>query len=328
MRWIVAIILVIAVAGLIFLFRQKSTPDLAASYHYAIKDVTRVAKIKIDYRLIDPDILLERKNGFWQLNGVYRAREDAMVNLLKALERLELQFIPRPAGKTTMLLDLATTGTKVEIFAENGELLKSYFIGGSTPDERGTFMIMAGTYDPAVVSMAGFEGTIRPIFIMSEIDWRDRIVFREDPDHIQELVVEYPGQPEASFILRRMQHELAAYPFKDDVKSLGLKPKPGAIESYLMNYKSVGAEAILSIPNLQEQLLREDPFVRISVRRSDASSFNVQLFPIKKDPEGSVRQQIARYHLMDDQGAVYLVQHRVFEKLFLGRDFFFENVSN
>jgi hypothetical protein len=90
----------------------------------------------------------------------------------------------------------------------------------------------------------------------------------------------------------------------------------------------VGAESILNIQGLKEQLEKDIPFVRISVLRSDESRYKVQLFPIRIDPDGTVRQQIERYHLLDDQGNIYLVQHRVFQKLFLGRDFFFENESN
>ncbi|MBK8504885.1 MAG: hypothetical protein IPL46_23335 [Saprospiraceae bacterium] len=78
MKWIAIIILIIAGWMIYDLYQKKQTPDLAAEYRYAHKEVDDIAKIRINYRLIDPDILLEKKKNYWLLNAKYRVREDAM----------------------------------------------------------------------------------------------------------------------------------------------------------------------------------------------------------------------------------------------------------
>ena len=323
MKWLVGLTILIASLCLFIIFQRGEQSDIALSYRYAVEDIDAIEKIKIDYRLMNPDIVLEKKSDYWQLNNKYRAREDAIANLLDAIQGIELRFIPRPAGKQTMLKDLATTGTKVEIFGKNDQLIQAYFIGGNTSDDRATFIIKAGTQDPAAVGLAGFEGTIGTRFVMPATQWRDRIVFREIPDQIEELTVDYPAQPLASFALRKQDGEMVAYPLRDDQEMSDLVQKRGAIEAYLQNYKSVGAESILLNKDLTSTLWDTEPFVQISLRRSDHTNYWVRLYPIHVDPAGTVRDQIERYHLLDSKGDLYLIQHRVFQKLFLDKDFFF-----
>lgn len=323
MKWIVAIVLIFAGVGLYFLYNRERTPDLAVEYRYAVTDVEQIGRISINYRLMDPDILLERKQDFWELNGKYRAREDAINNLLDALKKIDLQFIPNAAARENMIRDLAATGTKVEIYNHRGEVIKAFFIGGVTPDERGTFIIMDGSRSPAVVSLKGFEGTIRPFFIMPESDWRDRIIFREDPDRISELTVYYPGEEHLSFsIIKRDQ----AYQVVTPWKSPGGEdpaPRPGTVEAYLWKYRSVGAEALLNDPDLRKSLLNKVPFVQITIRRTDHSEYSARFYPVVINGGERISQRIERYHVVDSEGDIWLAQHLLFGPLFQGIDSFF-----
>jgi hypothetical protein len=327
-KWITTIILVLAGLVIYGLYQKNQTPDLAAEYRYALQDVDEIAKIRINYRLIDPDILLEKKQEYWLLNGKYRVREDAMENLLNAIRKIELQYIPTTAARKNMMVDLATTGTKVEILNKKGEVLKAFFVGGTTPDERGTYMIMDGSQSPAVVTLSGFEGSIRPYFIMPEIEWRDRIVYREDPDLIEELTVDYPGQPQSSFSVRKQGEGYRVFPLDDRIKTKDLVPRQGAVEAYFRNYRSLGAEAIMDDSALITHLQAGQPFARILIRRSDQTSCETRFYPVDIQVSATSKQ-IERYHVLDDQGNLFLVQHLLFGKLFLGFDYFFEdNTAN
>jgi len=323
-KWIVSILLVLSAAGLYWQYYSDEVPDVAAEYRYAIPNVEDIATIKISYRIIEDKILLERKEGYWELNGKYRARQDAMTNLLTAIEHMELQYIPGAAAVETMTKDLATTSTRVEILDGKGETMKAYFIGANTPDDRGSYIALAGTQKPAVVAVSGAEGSLRPRFVMPEIDWRDRIVFREKMEEIEEITVDYPANRNASFAIKNTDGEFDVFPLRDNQIVDGEKVRRGTIENYLNRYRSVGAEAIIRDLELAADLHNSVPFVRIRVRRNDDSYYEARLFPIGIDPTGSVRQQIERYHLLDNNGDLFLIQHRVFERLFLSLDYFME----
>ncbi len=322
MKWRVAF-LVVAVALVLFWFiTEPSKPDLAAEYRYAIENPDLIQKIKIDYRLFEPDIVLERRSDAWWVNHDFKARKDAIENLLDALHRINLQFIPRPAAQEKMIVEMAATATKVEVFGKNEELLKSFFIGGTTPDERGTYIILEGTRAPAVVSMDGFEGSLMPRFAMPLHDWRDRMIFEVSQDEIKELVVHYPSKRESSFVIRRSYEGLQVYPL-DDHLGTGTY-KRGSVEAYLQGYKFVGAEAIIVDTTIHDSLIKRTPFVEIELTKTDDSKYAVQLFPVVPVAKNYGNQRIQRYHLVDSKGDIFLIQHRVFEKLFLGLDYFFE----
>ena len=326
MKKLIVTVVILLTAWFIYKQYQKGkAPDLAEEYRYAISNINDIAKIRINYRLMDPDITLEKVNGFWQLNNKYRARRDAIENLLKVIRGIELQYIPTPAARTNMIRDLATTGTKVEILDRQDHLLKSYFIGGSTPDERGTFIIMNGSQSPAVVTMTGFEGTIRPYFMMPEKDWRDRMIYTEDYNQLQEVIIEYPDRMESSFAIRRQQRGFAVFPLSDQINTLDRKPRKGAIEAYLQNYKSIGAEAIVDAEVVRENLEGRQPFARILIRRNDQSEYQTAFYPLILEESSSMNQQIERFHLIDSEGDVFLVQHLLFGKLFVDLNNFFDS---
>ncbi|MBK8504886.1 MAG: hypothetical protein IPL46_23340 [Saprospiraceae bacterium] len=223
-----------------------------------------------------------------------------------------------------MIIDLATTGTKVELLNGNNEVLKAFFVGGTTPDERGTYMIMDGSQSPAVVTLTGFEGSIRPFFMMPEIEWRDRIVYRENADLIEELTVDYPGQTQSSFSIRKQKDTYRVFPMDDRINTTNLHPRQGAIEAYFHNYRSVGAEAIMDNPALIEILRTKQPFATVLIRRADQTSYEARFYPIDIE-ESATSKRIERYHVLDDQGNLFLGQHLLFGKLFLSFESFFEN---
>lgn len=322
-KLIVFFFLILAGWVIFTLYRQRQEPDLAEEYRYAIDNAADVVQIKINYRLMDPDIVLEKEKGAWRLNGKYKVRPDAIDNLLNAIEHLELQYIPTAAARTNMMRDLASTGTKVELLDAQNQLLKSYFIGGNTPDESGSYIIMAGSNSPAIATISGFTGSIRPYFIMPEIEWRDRTVFSEPYDNISEIVVEYPGRESSSFVIREQDGAFRAYPLSDNIDVSHRSPRAGALEAYLLHYKKISAEAIIEDPALLANLSRKTPFSQITIRRKDASEYRTAFYPLALDNEDS-RPLVERYHLIDNQGNLYLVQHLLFGKLFVDLENFFE----
>ena len=224
-----------------------------------------------------------------------------------------------------MIRDLATTGTKVEMYDYQDQLIKSYFIGGNTPDERGTFVIMEGSQSPSVATLKGLEGSLRPYFIMPENEWRDRTVFAEDYNALEEVMVEYIDQPFSSFSIRRQPHGFKVFPVSDRINLSGRIERSGAVESYLQDYKKVSAEAVVNDRALAAQLEEQRPFARITVRKKGAEEYQATFYPLIPDDFEEQKNNIERYHILDNQGNLFLVQHRLFGKLFVDLDNFFSN---
>ena len=163
---------------------------------FAIADTAAVDKIFI----ADKDgnqALLERSSGrYWKLNGTHLARKDAVDLLLKTFLRARVQR-PVPQGElSTVNRLLAGRGKKVEIYQGGETPVKTWYIGTSTQNHTGTYMVLADANgqlaeEPFIVHMEGFTGFLSTRFFTDEREWRYTGMF------------DYPGNS-----LRRVEVEL------------------------------------------------------------------------------------------------------------------------
>ena len=163
---------------------------------FAIADTAAVDKIFI----ADKDgnqALLERSSGrYWKLNGTHLARKDAVDLLLKTFLRARVQR-PVPQGElSTVNRLLAGRGKKVEIYQGGETPVKIWYIGTSTQNHTGTYMVLADANgqlaeEPFIVHMEGFTGFLSTRFFTDEREWRYTGMF------------DYPGNA-----LRRVEVEL------------------------------------------------------------------------------------------------------------------------
>lgn len=151
-------------------------------------------------------VLLERSaEGNWLVNGKYVARPDMMNVLLETLIRMEIKSpVPKGAMKAVKT-NMATSGIKVEIYSgpkAKKELV--FYVGSSTVDTRGTYMIKEDADLPYILYIPGWEGYLTPRFFTSEEAWRERILFRLSPEEVQSIAIEYPDTPVYNYSIERL----------------------------------------------------------------------------------------------------------------------------
>lgn len=304
---------------------QRETSDtLADDFRFKVEDTSLIERILITDKA-GKQVDLKRSKSSWTVNDAYPARTNAIKNLMDAIARVDLQYIPTSAATKTMKADLVRQGIRVDILGKNDEILKSYHVGGATPDERGTFMLMDGSDQPAVTGIPGWEGALRSRFVMRPVEWRSRMIFQYNPEEISRLTVDYPKQQREAFEIVKTEKDFqvnALYPRSDNMSDL----QDGAIEAYLRGYRSIGAEAILEDDELQRRKMDEVPFAIIRCEHNSDNT-TLSLYPIY--PTGGGGRQgtelIERYHALSDDGTLYLIQHRIFEKLLWSYSSFFED---
>ena len=323
MNRLLLLILGILVLGLIIWFAKKGgNSDLASAYQFAVPEAQKIYSIKI-HDQSKTVVRLNRGKEGWLYNDIYVARPDAIENLLDAITRVELKFIPRKAAIPGMLQDLKAHGIHVEIFDRSGSLLKKYTVGGTTPDERGTYMKMDQETDPVVTHIPGWEGALRNRFWMRPVEWRDRILFQEKLENIKSVAVNYPKQRASSFRIERRADQYVIRPFYEITPRIDRPLKMGSIEAYLRGFKSVGAESIVEDRMLLDSLKSTVPFAVISLENRSGKINRTSLYPIVPEVSGTPRSSLLRYYAINSQEDLYVVQQLLFKKLFWGYDFFF-----
>ncbi len=195
---IILVVLAVLVVILMIIKFSQRPPAEQVFRDFAVKDTASVTKIFLaDKR--ERTVLLERQDNHWTVNGKHKARRDLTNLLLETFVRMEVSA-PVPQAKLDFVLrSLSTNAIKCEIY-QNDKLSKTYYVGGVTEDNTGTYMIMENSSEPFVLHIPGFSGYLTVRYTADVNEWRERIIFNYDVNDIHKITVTYPEEKHESFI--------------------------------------------------------------------------------------------------------------------------------
>ncbi len=193
--------LLIAAASF-FIIRNNSSTFRKEDRDFAIADTSSITKLFIADRNTN-SVTLERKSaGEWMLNSKHEARQQGINLILDCLKKIRVQSRIPKNSYNTIIKELSSSGIKFEVYTNNSsEPTKVYFIGGSTQDVLGTYMMLSNSTVPFITEMPGFSGYLTPRFSPKERDWRIPVMFRLQREEIKSVTLEYQNRPEKSFML-------------------------------------------------------------------------------------------------------------------------------
>lgn len=314
----------LSVAAFLTTKQQSVTSTLGQDRLFAIKETDKIGKIFIADREGHKTNLV-RKGKDWEYNYQHKANPNAINNLLDAISRVQMKFKPADAAVKGMVTDLATRGIKVEIYDQSGKKMKAYYVGGSTPDERGTYMIMEGSNQPYVTSIPNWEGNIRFRYSLKNDDWRDKTIFEASVDEVARIVIEYPKQKDQSFELTRNGNTYQVVPFFDITPKMNTLPSRASVERFLSGFKKISAESFETNNPRKDSVLQTIPFCNILLKKTNGEVQSVQLYPILKQYGTVETPVVERYFALSKGEDFMLVQNRLFKPILWGYPFFFEN---
>ena len=173
---------------------------------FSIADTASVDKIFI----ADKDgntALLERIPGrYWQLNGRYLARKDAVDLLLKTFLRARVMSPVPHAERDNVNRLLAGRAKKVEIYQGGANPVKTWYIGTATQNHTGTYMVLGNEQgsiadEPFIVHMEGFTGFLSTRFFTDEREWRYTGIFDFPGNSLSKAQIEIHGFRPRSYLL-------------------------------------------------------------------------------------------------------------------------------
>lgn len=329
---LVALLVLSALAW--YLVKEAGKGSTLSDYEgsFAVPDTTMIGRVKVldrQGRSLD----LQRKDGYWELNGKYRAEPRIMKEMLETVSQIEVKFIPSASMVPNILKSLGTHGRRVDVYSTKGDVLKTYYIGGVTQDGTGTFCMMEGSEQPFVVTMKYFHGSVSSRFFLDEKDWRDRALLPVRESDIQRFSIEYPRDREKSFVISREGGELMVKPFHDlTIRSNG-KLDRDLVRTYLREVSTLRIEGFNNENPHRDSLSRQLPFCMVRVELGDSSSMAVAFHPmLTMDRRGNVLTgrdgkplPIERYHVSSSWGDFMVVQNEPFKPLFATYSLFFRD---
>jgi hypothetical protein len=323
------IVFILLGAGAWYALRKKAnqnTSIVSWDMDFAVKDPAVIHKIFLADRL-GRQVTLRREGSKWVVNDKYPVRPTAIKNLLDVISQVVVWYIPPRGTEPMMIQSLATDGIKVELYNQENTLIKTYYVGGVTNDERGTYMMMDGAERPYVTHMPSIVGQLRVRYLMNEEDWRDRAIFSEKPESIAAIHVEYPQMKSESFKLQKTNE--ATYtvePFYSTTPPSQLPQRKGAAEAYILRYELLTAEAFENANPIQDSVRMLVPFAIVTVKMTDGREKIARFWPVSIDTDPNTgSSSIFRYFTETNEPSFMLTQSRVFGPIFQGYDSFFEN---
>lgn len=299
-----------------YFINKEETKERPDRQDFTIKDTAAVDRIFLADRMGNRITLTRQPDNRWMMNDQFLANQSYIDILLTTIRKMEVKNPVPLSYREVAIKELATTGTKVEIYKDD-ELFKTFYVGGNTQDELGTYMQIGGAKDPYVVHIPGFNGYLNTRFDANLRDWKTKEIVPLSPGNIASVSIEYPQQPEFSFILhatKEGEYHLAN-PSAGTEMSQTLPPP--VARTYLGGLKNLQFEGY--VPGVRNEradsLWNSVPIARIAVTSHNNQTRRMRVFPSATARDNPIYQD--RMYLMFEESPreVTQVQQGTFSRL-------------
>ena len=327
---ILLLIFLAAGAGAWYFLKQETVQTKTEKIREGMRFATKTADVyKIFIAKRDGSTTtLERRDDHWILNGKHRANPNVMKNMMTTIGGISVKFIPTKASNEHIIKEMAAIGIKVELYGQSDDLLKTFYVGGSTNDETGTYMMMEGSDQPYVTHIPTLEGGLRWRFNPTGDVWRDKTIFSEKPEDIKFIHLEYPDQKDKSFKLKNVGGgRFEVMPYYDFVPNTGKEINATAVSSYLVGFNRVIAEGFENKSPKRDSVLVTQPFSILKLGRTNGEEQSIRFYPINLEERRAGTGEylpVHRYYADVNKEDFMKVQQRVVGKLFWGYEQFFK----
>ncbi len=327
-------ILMIVLAAGIFYLTKKEEQQLGRIREgdrlFRIENTDEVYKLFIASRTSKP-VTLTRMEDHWVLNDQYRANQDVIDGTLMALRAMELSFIPTQNAYDHIMKELATRGIKVEAYDKSGKRIRSFYIGGTSPDGLATQMIVDGYDQPYMMKLKGRDGSIRPQFEKKFDDWRDRNIFRNISKQLDTFKLIYPTHKDESFQITARGDGFVVEPIFKTTNQGKVQAPKSIFQRYFYEIEKFTAEAYKNDWKERDKVMQAVPFATLYLKKKDGQIKIWDFIPHRvydheKAFDGDLFEDrvVFRYFIRDRDGDLLFGQRQLLNHLFWGYTYFFE----
>jgi len=330
---ILLVFILIAIAAYFYVTKSSSTITSTKDIKkdFAFEDTLTINKIFITDAK-GKNVTLTRSNKDWLVDGKHVARPDNIHLLMKTFSRIAVRNpVPNAAFKNVVKL-LATQATKVEIYQDGEKPSKIYYVGNSTMDQQGTYMLLeedgVKSSVPFVMHIPGFYGFLSSRFFAESVDWREPSVFVYEPEEIKSIEVKYFEEPEESFIINKDLSSISVKGLEEG--AIEEKVNPAILNEYVERYKRIFYE-MADIESTQQKIdsvVNSSPFFQIKVtdvagQTNKIVAYHMPNFRATLDADGNeFEYDLDRMYAHYNDDAFVFIQFPTFDQLTIPKSAF------
>lgn len=323
------LLILLALAGVVayFFVNQSNTTLKGELREFAYKDTASITRIFLADKS-GKRIILDRKSPVeWSVDDQYWARPDAVNLLLKTIHDVEVQS---PVGKrayNNIIKSIAAKGIKVELYVGEN-CVKTYYVGGPTPDQFGTYMYVENSTVPFVTHIPGFQGYLTPRYITDRTDWIVKNVFRLNDGELKSLSVADRERKGFAFRIETTA-DSKDYQLFDGFDNPVPAVSQDKVIDYLRRYAMLNFEGLEKslVPAQRDSLRSTTPFRSIVLVKTNGDTARIDLWrrPITTQTVNKSMEDGTPYPYDIDRmtatinkdTSLVLVQYFSYERLFL-----------
>ncbi len=183
---------------------------------FLLSDTSNVEKIFLVNKK-NEQTTLTKKEGKWFLPNNEEAIQENVKIILKTLMMIDIRQPVSNASFNTIVKQLATHSTKVEIYQRKYAInflgikafphlkkTKAFYVGSPTRDYKGTIMKMEDSDDIYITYIPGFNGYLSERFSASYADWVNHIIYKTPLRSIVKVRIEFGKSPEQSYEIQNV----------------------------------------------------------------------------------------------------------------------------
>ena len=317
MKKIITITLLLITIAILIWQKQKNTLESAAT-NFTTENTSEIEQIFFADRYGNV-VELNKLDQQWLVNGKYNIRNGALKTLFSTLEKMKIKYPVSKSMHNSVIKSLASEGVKVELYTQNKQLYKSFYVGGETADFLGTYMMIDGAKKAYVLHIPGFNGFLTPRFNIdgrkiSKDLWRSRKIFENSKiDSIQLINYESPTK---NFTLDVVNcNILYGNNQKQQIDSL-------SCANYLKQVQEVNCEGFANDLNKQDSLLAGPAFYALTVYYNNGTEEKLDIYHKKpkrkeyQDTEGKpLKYDVDRLYAYNGKDML-LIQYYAFNPIF------------
>jgi hypothetical protein len=332
----IALLIVLLLGGITIYFLRKDTgttvPKELRDFAYA--DTASITKIFLADKAGHQVTLEKLSKGNWTVNKKFKARNDGIFNLLFVVKNLSIKSMVGVQAQENVIKNLASGATKIELY-QGDKLVRMYYVGGATPDDEGTYMLLVNpetkqnSSRPFVMCIEGETRYLTPVYVTSEAEWREKIAFTYFPPNIKSVKVQFIGASGNSFeVVSSRPNLFEVHYLKNNSNYPNIDTL--AVKQYLSYFQGVGFETFLNDMQTfrKDSILSSTPLYEMTITDRDDKVTNLRFFGMEPhrealDAKGKPEKfDMDRMYTLINKDEFVVTQYYVFGKLLTDIEYF------
>ena len=290
MKNIKTIIIVVILGALGYfaytLTNKKSNSHLSseALSDFAIKDTASIDKLIITDTEGSEGVTVIKNASGWTTEEGDCIQQHLVQTLLETIKYIKVKGPVSKGAIETINRNIAAHHKKMEIY-QNGNLVKTWYVGDPTQDQYGTFMVLKDAEkgkspEPFIMHLPNMYGNLSTRFISDKKPFECTEVFKYDPLEITEINVTIPDSTELNYkVLVNGKNSFSIFNNELEVTQFDTSQ----VRAYLVGFRKIhfenhnytlDGEALDSLKNSQ-------PFYTVSVSAKNKEDKKIRIFKRK-----------------------------------------------